>query len=244
MSLILSIDASQVKFHKLIPMKNYTQIAGVHDIADAKIIVSSGSDAIGFPLRLDIHNPYLSESSAKEIIHFLKDKATPVLITYLDKADEIIEFCSYLRVTWVQLHGDIPTKEIARIKTAAHHLSIIKSLVIREDNLVLLEEAVEHFSPHVDAFITDTYDPATGATGATGLTHDWTVSRRLVELSERPVILAGGLHAGNVSEAIREIQPAGVDVHTGVKNGGMRNDLTKVNEFISNAQKAFNEDLT
>ncbi len=241
MSLILSIDASQVKFQKLISMKNYIQIAGVHDIADAEIIVSAGADAIGFPLRLDIHNPYLSESSAKEIIHFLKDKATPVLITYLDKADEIIEFCSYLRVTWVQLHGDIPTKEIARIKTAAHHLSIIKSLVIREDNLVLLEEAVEHFSPHVDAFITDTYDPATGATG---LTHDWTVSRRLVELSERPVILAGGLHAGNVSEAIREVQPAGVDVHTGVKNGGMRNDLTKVNEFISNAQKAFNEDLT
>jgi phosphoribosylanthranilate isomerase len=55
-------------------MKNYTQIAGVHDIADAEIIVSSGSDAIGFPLRLDIHNPYLSESSAKRLFTFSKIK--------------------------------------------------------------------------------------------------------------------------------------------------------------------------
>jgi phosphoribosylanthranilate isomerase len=65
-----------------------------------------------------------------------------------------------------------------------------------------------------------------------------------VELSELPVILAGGLHAENVAEAILEVQPAGVDVHTGVKNGNMRNDPGKVNKFISNALEAFNEDLT
>ena len=225
-------------------MKNYIQIAGVHDEADTKILTAAGADAIGFPLRLDVHNPYLSEAAARDIIHSLDGKATPVLITYLDQAKEIMEFCSYLGLKWVQLHGDMAVEQIVRIKTATPKLSIIKSLVVRKDNLAQLEESIEDYSPHVDAFITDTYDPATGATGATGFTHDWNISRRLVELSELPVILAGGLHAENVAEAIREVQPAGVDVHTGVKNGNMRNDPGKVNKFISNALEAFNEDLT
>ncbi len=225
-------------------IKNYIQIAGVHDAADAEILTSAGVDAIGFPLRLDVHNPYLTEKAARDIIHSLNDRTTPVLITYLDQAEKIIEFCSYLGVKWVQLHGDIPAEEIARIRASVFHLSIIKSLVIREDNLTQLEENINDYSPLVDAFITDTYDPATGAMGATGLTHDWNFSRRLVELSERPIILAGGLHAENVAEAIQTVRPAGVDVHTGVKNSKMRNDPSNVKEFITNAQQAFNEVIT
>ena len=54
----------------------------------------------------------------------------------------------------------------------------------------------------VDGFITDTYAPETGASGATGRTHDWTVSHRLAMLSPKPVILAGGLTPSNVRQAI------------------------------------------
>jgi len=46
---------------------------------------------------------------------------------------------------------------------------------------------MSELSPHVDAFITDTYDPFSGAAGATGKTHNWDISRALVELSDRPV---------------------------------------------------------
>ncbi|MGH7810735.1 MAG: hypothetical protein ACREP5_10705 [Candidatus Binatia bacterium] len=61
-----------------------------------------------------------------------------------------------------------------------------------------LEAMVSALSPFVDAFITDTFDPESGASGTTGKTHDWRVSRRLVELTNRPVILAGGLTPKNV----------------------------------------------
>jgi phosphoribosylanthranilate isomerase len=70
---------------------------------------------------------------------------------------------------------------------------------------------LSELSPFVDAFITDTFDPKTGASGATGKTHDWRVSRRLVELADRPIILAGGLTPENVKRAILEVRPAGVD---------------------------------
>ena len=102
-----------------------------------------------------------------------------------------------------------------------------------------LEAEVTAFAPHVDGFITDTFDPATGASGATGKTHDRAVSRRLVELSPRPVILAGGLTPENVGRAIRTVRPAGVDVHTGVEDRNGRKDPRRVRAFVAEAEEAF-----
>jgi len=91
----------------------------------------------------------------------------------------------------------------------------------------------------VDAFITDTYDPATGACGATGRTHDWSVSRKLVELSSRPVLLAGGLTPDNIRQAIGQVRPAGVDAHTGVEGPDGRKDPALVRRFVAEARAAF-----
>src|SRR4030095_10716833 len=98
---------------------------------------------------------------------------------------------------------------------------------------------VRDLSPFVDAFITDTFDPKTGASGATGKTHDWRVSRRLVELADRPIILAGGLTPDNVKRAILEVRPAGVDSHTGVEDSTSRKSREKVKKFFSENNYAF-----
>ncbi|MBP1686761.1 MAG: phosphoribosylanthranilate isomerase, partial [Deltaproteobacteria bacterium] len=100
--------------------------------------------------------------------------------------------------------------------------------------------AIMHdLSAVVDAFILDTFDPQTGAAGATGKTHDWRFSRRRVERSQRPVILAGGLTPENARRAILEVQPAGVDAHTGVEDARGRKSRDKVERFLSEAQAAF-----
>ncbi|MFW5837260.1 MAG: phosphoribosylanthranilate isomerase, partial [Desulfovibrionaceae bacterium] len=91
------------------------------------------------------------------------------------------------------------------------------------------------------AFITDTFDPATGASGATGLTHDWSVSRRLVELSPRPVILAGGLGPDNVAAAVRAVRPAGVDAHTGLEDASGAKVYEKMRDFADQARQAWSE---
>jgi phosphoribosylanthranilate isomerase len=118
---------------------------------------------------------------------------------------------------------------------------VIKSLVIGNTAAKALENVISELSPLVDAFITDTFDPETGASGATGRTHDWRVSRRLVELSDRPVILAGGLTPENVRKAILEVQPAGVDSHTGVEEPSGRKSREKVHKFVLEAREAFDQ---
>jgi phosphoribosylanthranilate isomerase len=103
----------------------------------------------------------------------------------------------------------------------------------------VLQARVERLGPTVDAFITDTYDPATGADGATGMTHDWSLSRALVTRSDRPVILAGGLTPDNVRAAILAVGPAGVDVHTGVEGPDGRKDAARVRRFVAAARAGF-----
>jgi phosphoribosylanthranilate isomerase len=112
---------------------------------------------------------------------------------------------------------------------------------VGSNNLAELECSVARFSVHCDAFITDTYDPATDACGATGKVHDWNISRRLVDISPKPVMLAGGLNPDNVRQAIAHVRPAGVDAHTGVEGSDGRKDAILVRAFVREALAAFQE---
>ena len=215
------------------------QIAGIIDQAEADMLLETGVDLLGFPLRLPVNKEDLSEAEAADIIREIPDSRRAVLITYLDRADEIISFCDELGTSTVQLHGSISPRELRRLKRKRPDIIVIKSLVVRGDNRDQLFRDLEELGTIVDAFITDTYDPATGATGATGKTHDWAVSRQLVEYSPKPVILAGGLTPENVYEAILKVQPDGVDAHTGVEAADGRKDPLKVRCFVAEARRAF-----
>lgn len=222
-------------------MKNLIQIAGVIDKEEAKLLMTAGVEYLGFPLRLPVNKEDLTEDEAAEVITTILPPHKSVLITYLDKATGIIEFCKKLNVGIVQLHGKISKEELEKTKMLWPALQVFKSLVVAKDNFADLEKLVETLSPFVDAFITDTFDPSTGAEGATGKTHDWKISKKLVEISPRPVIIAGGLNHANVKKAILEIHPAGVDSHTGVegKDGRKNSDLVK--KFVEEAKAGFAE---
>ena len=203
------------------------------------MLIACGVDWLGFPLRLTIHQEDLSEAEAARIIKSIRPPHAGVLITYLNRADEIVAFCHALGARKVQLHGDVALDQLKAVKALDPNLFAIKSLIVHNNNQSELEAQVRELSPQVDAFITDTYDPATGACGATGKTHDWQVSRRLVEISPRPVMLAGGLSPDNVARAIRAVRPAAVDVHTGVEGADKRKDAQRVRAFVEQARAAF-----
>ena len=214
-----------------------TQVAGIRDRAEAALLKECGIHYLGFPLRLPVNREDLSEAEAAAIIRSLRPPARGVLITYLDQAQAIADFCRALGARMVQLHGDISAAELARLRELDPGLTLIKRL----HPMSVLERSVVELGRLVDGFLTDTYAPETGAAGATGRTHDWAVSRRLVELSSRPVILAGGLTPANVRQAIAAVRPAGVDVHTGVEDASGRKDRAKVMEFVAEARAAFAE---
>jgi len=220
-------------------MRGIVQIAGVADEAEAMMLVEAGVHQIGFPLGLTVHKEDMPAEDAAKIIRLLPPPAAAVLITYLNMAEKILDLCKKIGARKVQLHGGITLAEIIRLKSLAPDLTVIKSLIVESNNLAELKSSVGKFSFHCDAFITDTYDPVTGACGATGKTHDWDISRRLVDISPSPVMLAGGLKPENVRKAIAHVRPAGVDAHTGVEGSDGRKDAVLVRAFVREALAAF-----
>lgn len=222
-----------------LPSTGVIQIAGVMDQAEADMLREAGADWLGFPFRIPVPED-LDERDAAGIIAGLPADCQPLLITYLDQARDIAALCAALGVRRVQIHGAISRTELAALRREAPGLAVIKSLVVRRQQGSSLFRLVDELADLVDVFLTDTYDPATGRLGATGLLHDWDVSRALVEYSPKPVILAGGLDRTNVAAAIESVQPAGVDAHTRLEAADGRKDPRLVAAFVAEARQAFN----
>lgn len=240
------------------------QVAGVRDAAEARLLDRLGVDLIGFPLRLDVHTPDLSEAEAAEVIRQAGIAGKTVVITYEADPAQVAALCRKLGARLAQLHGPLPPEACRRIKELDPGLGLMKSIVVGRDGrgdvlgvgalnsggpsngelagMSRLAVMLADYAPFVDAFITDTFDPRTGASGATGRTHDWAVSRALAEAAEaldRPLMLAGGLNPDNVAEAIRVVRPWGVDAHTGLEDASGSKNPDKVRRFVENARAAF-----
>ncbi len=219
------------------------QAAGVHDLAEAQDVVAAGVHALGIPLRLPVHTPDLSETEAAALVAVFPACLVPVLITYETRPLALVGLARQLGIRHVQLHAALGREGVAtlaRIKGLASDIFLIKSLIVRGvAEQAALEAEMAAYAPYVDAFITDSFDPVSGAIGATGTTHDWGLSHRLVELSPRPVILAGGLHPGNVAAAIVQVRPAGVDAHTGLEDASGRKNPELLRAFVYRASEAF-----
>ncbi|MDH3216209.1 MAG: phosphoribosylanthranilate isomerase [Candidatus Krumholzibacteria bacterium] len=222
-----------------VSIEHAIQVAGIPGRDVARMLCECGVDYLGFPLGLTVHREDVSKAEAARIIRELDPPPHVVLITYLDTAAEVSRLCRYLGVSIVQLHGTISVAELAALRALDPALTVIKSVIIEAGHPPTYESDINEVVDYVDAFITDTFDARTGACGATGKTHDWGISRRIVEFSTRPVILAGGLNPVNVKDAICEVRPAGVDVHTGVEDSRGVKKRELVEAFVSEARDAF-----
>ncbi len=96
-----------------------------------------------------------------------------------------------------------------------------------------VDEAIE-ISSHVDAILLDSGNPKLKIKelGGTGRVHNWKLSSKIRESIDVPIFLAGGLNAGNVRQAIDEVQPFGVDLCSGVRTNG-KLDKVKLDLFMN-----------
>lgn len=210
------------------------QIAGVSSLDEALAAEQAGADALGFTVRLPrgLHDD-LTEIKARMIIAVLPPFVTSVAITYLEDAREVADLCRYLGVAAVQLHGPFALDQLNKLRALSPHLKIIKAVHVT--GLDAIEDA-RGYERRVDAIILDTCDRETGRRGATGKTHDWSLSREIVDKLHTPIILAGGLTPENVAGAIQTVRPWGVDVHTGVEDPDGTRNIAKIRAFIERAK--------
>jgi len=137
----------------------------------------------------------------------------------------------------IQLQAAIDDFSVAmtrRLKTRFPQIPIMRAIPVIDEASI---EVAGSYRGVADFLLLDSWDPATGQLGALGRTHDWSLSRRIVDDVGTPVILAGGLGPENVAAAIAAVRPAGVDSKTRTDRlDGSGKDFAKVEAFVTAAK--------
>jgi phosphoribosylanthranilate isomerase len=212
----------------------WVKICGITNLEDALHAVEAGADALGFVFYEK--SPRKAEvGTAREIIRELPDDIEKVGVFVDHEPEQVREIVLQTGLTTVQLHGKRLLERVWSEKLPVEQsLGVRKMIpVIPGDSLkdrgVLISEGAHDI---VFALLFDSQ--SNGNMGGTGTTFDWRGTRAMVQVISLkiPVIVAGGLTALNVAEAIRLLQPFGVDVSSGVEARPGKKDPAKVNAFI------------
>jgi len=120
--------------------------------------------------------------------------------------------------------------DIAILKKEFRLLKIMRSIPVVGSESVRLAKTYDGIA---DILLLDSHKPGDKQIGALGITHNWDLDKQIVESVSIPVIMAGGLGAENVVDAIKSVHPAGVDskTKTDKKDGSHTKDLEEVRKF-------------
>ncbi|MBX3089815.1 MAG: phosphoribosylanthranilate isomerase [Cryobacterium sp.] len=220
----------------------HTQIYTAQSVEEALALVEAGADIVGITPSPRPLPGIVTEELAAEIVEAIGSSALTSAISVEEDEDDIVRMVSVVKPDILHLCGDITKVDpemVGRIRARIGGVKIDQAIPMTGPEAV---DAALAFAPVVDYLLLDSYSPEIGGVGAAGFTHDWSISRKIVESADVPVILAGGLSAENVAEAIATVQPWGVDSLTRTnayrEDGTFRKDLDKVKAFIAAAHGA------
>jgi phosphoribosylanthranilate isomerase len=201
------------------------------NVDEARVAIAHGADAVGLVSAMPSGPGPIDEELILEIVSMLPPMVGSFLLTCLQDPAAIVAQQRRCRANTLQLVDSLPLDGYEMIRRELPGISIVQVIHVRGADAV---EEARSVAPFVDAILLDSGNPslAVKELGGTGRIHDWSVSRRLRDAVDVPVILAGGLNAGNVAEAIGKVNPYGVDVCSGVRTDG-RLDAEKLRAFVA-----------
>ncbi len=197
------------------------KICGITTIEAGLQAAEAGADFIGFVFAKSKRQ--VTKQQARLIAEKLPDNVKKVGVFVNEELATIQDIAKTVGLDYVQLHGD----ESAAFCKEVNY-PVIKAFQIRDQADV--EQLVGYQCAY---FLLDS--PAGKYRGGNGETFNWSLVKDIPAI-EGKVLLAGGLHAGNVAEAIEEVNPTGIDVSSGVETNGAK-DNEKIKAFIHEVKR-------
>ncbi|WP_322846581.1 phosphoribosylanthranilate isomerase [Pseudomonas sp. B33.4] len=201
-----------------------SKICGITRIEDALAAVEAGADAIGFVFYAKSPRA-VSVQQARAIIRALPPFVTTVGLFVNASRCELGEILDAVPLDLLQFHGDEAVEDCE-----GWHRPYIKALRVKAGDDIAA--AVDAY-PSASGVLLDTY--VEGVPGGTGEAFDWSL---IPQSLSKPLILAGGLTAENVADAVARVKPYAVDVSGGVEASKGIKDHAKVRAFIDAVRKA------
>jgi len=199
------------------------KICGLTREEDVRAAVSAGADAIGFVFYPPSPR-FVSFERAAELARLIPPFVTTVGLFVNAGRDYVENALEAVPLQVLQFHGDETEADCF-----GYGLPYIKAGRMRP-GLDLLKYAASF--PSAQGLLLDAFVEGYGGGGET---FDWSLIPSGLPL---PLILSGGLHAGNVAEAVRCVQPWAVDVSSGVEAAKGIKDADRITEFVAGVQNA------
>jgi len=198
-------------------MQPKIKICGITGAGDAALAERCGAHYIGLVCEIGYSPRCISRAAAADITRLSR---LPVILLLDNPASEIVDIVSEVHPFGIQLISDLTPDDIALVKkqTACSlwlpvrvpvHVQQVFSVTEQTNRLAALKRA------GIDVIILDAM--VDGMKGGTGTICDWNIAARIVAASPLPVFLAGGINPENAAQAITLVQPAGIDVSSGVE---------------------------
>jgi phosphoribosylanthranilate isomerase len=199
------------------------KICGIMSSSDLTHALRAGADAVGFVVEIESSKHCLSAGEAADLVRHVPIYTKSVAVINPEDVNDAVRLAAKTGADVLQVHGSLSPADLAILKGQVHQ-KIIAALAAEPGG-----EEAGRYGMVADAILLDSM--VDGTLGGTGKVHDWDISREIAASSRVPVILAGGLHPGNVAEAIERVRPYAVDVSSGTETAG-RKDPEKISSFI------------
>lgn len=211
-------------------MQPKVKICCINSPEEARMAVDMGASALGLVGRMPSGPGVIDDDRIRLITRTVPPGVSTFLLTSETLAEDVIAHVGRTHTDTVQLVDTLPSDAFPLIRARCPHIRLVQVIHVREEGAIDEAAAV---TDQVDAILLDSGNPGLPVKqlGGTGRTHDWSLSARIVSASPKPVFLAGGLHAGNVREAIDRVAPYGLDLCSGVRTAG-RLDPWKLEAFF------------
>jgi phosphoribosylanthranilate isomerase len=215
-------------------MSLWVKICGNTSLADARLAVDAGADAVGFVFAPSPRQVTVSEAAT--ITARLPETIEKIGVFVDELVEEVYFAVRSAGLTGVQLHfeaePDLPARLHERLGPKLRILRVVHFDAAAPER-VAAQIAAHARDPHVDAVLVDSR--TANAVGGSGVSFDWEAARETVFKESGPLklVAAGGLGPLNVAKAIATLQPWGVDVVSGVEAMRGRKDPFKVRDFVA-----------
>ncbi len=215
----------------------FVQIYGITTVEDAAAVDRLGPDSVGLVLDEGVPTwDSVDAETARAIVRALPHVRVAALSLSTDP-DRILSTVKTIGPDIVHLaRADaIDDGTLQRIRAKVEPAQLLLTVPVDGPGAM---DVARRLSEVGDSLLLDTKHPHTGVVGATGHTHDWSISADIVNSLDITVVLAGGLGPDNVRDAITAVRPFGVDseTRTSFESDRRRKDIAKVESFISLAR--------
>lgn len=207
------------------------KICCISSVEEARLAIQYGAAALGLVAKMPSGPGPIPDELILEIARTVPPPVATFMLTSETDAQAIIAHHTRTLTNTIQIVDELTTGSYDEIRIAIPSVKLVQVIHVTDEGSI--EEAIR-ISEQVDALLLDSGNPkaAIKELGGTGRTHNWQLSRKIVEQTRVPVFLAGGIHAGNVQQAISEVGPFGIDLCSSVRTDG-KLDPVKLESFFS-----------